>query len=100
MGFSLSDTAVDAGAELTLQYRHHVEACYCVEGEGEIEDRTTGERQPIRRGTVYALDRHDAHVVRVTRRLRLVCVFRPPLRGAETHDASGGYAAPEDKRPG
>jgi L-ectoine synthase len=94
MGFSLSDTTVEAGAELHLQYRHHLEACYCIAGEAEIEDLSTGERHEIRPGTVYALDRHDAHVVRVRRPLRLVCVFTPPLTGGETHDRSGGYSPP------
>ena len=90
-GFSLSDTAVAAGAELHLQYRHHIEACYCLDGEAEIEDLATGERHRIGPGVLYALDKHDAHVLRVTRDLRLVCVFNPPLSGGETHDAQGGY---------
>ena len=80
-----------AGAELHLQYRHHIEACYCLDGEAEIEDLATGERHHIGPGVLYALDKHDAHVLRVTRDLRLVCVFNPPLTGGETHDAQGGY---------
>lgn len=28
MGFSLTDTLVLEGAVLTLEYKHHVEACY------------------------------------------------------------------------
>jgi L-ectoine synthase len=91
MGFSLSETTVEAGAELRLQYRHHLEACYCLEGEAEIEEVATGARHRLGPGTVYALDRHDAHVVRVRKPLRLVCVFNPPLTGDETHDAHGGY---------
>ena len=90
-GFTLSDTTVAAGAELHLQYRHHIEACYCLDGEAEIEDHETGERHRIGPGVLYALDKHDAHVLRVTRDLRLVCVFNPPLTGGETHDAQGGY---------
>jgi L-ectoine synthase len=95
MGFSLSDTTVVAGAELHLQYRHHLEACYCLEGEAEIEDLATGERHRIGPGVAYALDRHDAHVIRVSRDLRLVCVFNPALSGGETHDAQGGYLPPD-----
>jgi L-ectoine synthase len=95
MGFSLSDTTVVAGAELHLQYRHHLEACYCVDGEAEIEDLATGQRHGIGPGVVYALDQHDAHVLRVTRDLRLVCVFNPALTGSETHDAHGGYLPPQ-----
>jgi L-ectoine synthase len=96
LGFSLSETTVVAGAKLHLQYRHHVEACYCLEGEGEIEDLASGERNRIAPGVLYALDQHDAHVVRVTRDLRLVCVFNPALTGGETHDAHGGYLPPDD----
>jgi L-ectoine synthase len=87
---------VDAGAELTLWYRHHLEACYCTEGGGEIEELATGERHAIGPGTVYALDANDRHVVRAgTDGLRLVCVFNPALSGRETHDADGSYPAPD-----
>ena len=96
MGFSLHDTTVVAGTTLTLQYRHHLEACYCLEGEAEIQDLATGERHRIQPGSVYALDQHDRHVISVTRDLRLVCVFNPALSGRETHDDSGGYPPPEN----
>ncbi|HEX2142225.1 MAG TPA: ectoine synthase [Candidatus Limnocylindria bacterium] len=95
MGFSLHDTTVAAGAELELEYRHHLEACYCLEGEAEVEDLATGERHVIGPGTVYALDRNDRHVVRVSRDLRLVCVFNPALSGTETHDESGSFPPSE-----
>jgi L-ectoine synthase len=95
MGFSLGDTTVAAGQELRLQYRHHLEACYCLEGEAEIEELDTGRRHMVRPGTLYALDRHDAHVIRVRSELRLICVFNPALTGRETHDASGGYPPPD-----
>jgi L-ectoine synthase len=96
MGFSLSDTTVAAGAELHLRYRHHLEACYCLDGEAEIEDLATGERHRIGPGVAYALDQHDAHVIRVSRDLRLVCVFNPALTGGEVHDAQGGYLPSQD----
>jgi len=95
MGFSLHDTIVEAGAELEMEYRHHLEACYCLEGEAEIEELTTGERHAIGPGVLYALNEHDRHVIRVTETLRLVCVFNPPLAGAETHDATGAFPASE-----
>jgi L-ectoine synthase len=91
MGFSLSETRVEAGVELHLRYRHHLEACYCLEGEAEIEDLASAERHAIVPGTAYALDQHDQHVLRVRTPLRLVCVFNPPLSGGETHDADGSY---------
>lgn len=96
LGFSLHDTTVAAGADLELEYRHHLEACYCMDGEAEITDLATGVAYAIRVGTVYALDAHDRHRLQVHRELRLVCVFNPALGGAETHDETGSFPPPED----
>jgi L-ectoine synthase len=93
LGFSLHDTLVESGAEMEMEYANHLEACYCIAGEGELEDVATGRRVPIVPGTVYALDQHDRHIVRVRSALRLVCVFNPALAGAETHDESGAFPA-------
>lgn len=95
LGFSLHDTLVAAGSRLEMAYTNHLEACYCIEGEAEILDLATDERHELRAGTVYALDRHDRHVITVRQDLRLVCVFNPPLSGGETHDASGGFPVVE-----
>lgn len=101
MGFSMHDTVIEAGAELVMHYRHHLEAVYCVEGEGELVSRATGERWPIAPGTIYALDEHDPHVLRARTRLRMICVFDPPLTGREVHDAQGAYAPADGaKAPG
>ncbi|MBR8653423.1 ectoine synthase [Achromobacter sp. Marseille-Q0513] len=93
IGYSVHETRVFEGAELHLHYKHHYEANYCMEGEGEVLDVATGERHPIRPGTLYALNLNDQHVLRATKGdLRLVCVFNPPLSGTETHRADGSYA--------
>ena len=91
MGFSLHDTLIRAGTSTPMCYTHHLEAVYCVRGEGHVELVSTGERFPIAPGTVYALDAHDAHVLHAQTELRMVCVFNPPLTGSETHDATGAY---------
>lgn len=91
MGFSFHETRIFAGTETRMHYKNHLEAVFCVEGEGEIETLDDGRRWPIRPGTVYALDRHDRHVLRAKSELRLLCVFNPPVTGRETHDASGAY---------
>ena len=96
MGCSVSDTIVEAGSEQRLHYKHHLETNYCVSGEGEVEDLATGKVFPIGPGTVYALDKHDAHVVRAKTDLRFVCVFTPALTGTETHRPDGSYAPAED----
>ena len=94
MGYSLTDTIIDAGAEMTLEYKNHLEACYCVSGEGEVEDHATGKIYMIEPGTLYALDKHDRHTLRARTEseMRLVCVFNPPLDGSEVHGPDGSYS--------
>nr|VFJ93228.1 MAG: L-ectoine synthase [Candidatus Kentron sp. LFY]VFJ95671.1 MAG: L-ectoine synthase [Candidatus Kentron sp. LFY] len=91
MGFSLHDTAILAGTETYIHYKNHVEAVYCVAGEGEIEDLETGEIHSISDGVLYALDNHERHYLRAKSNMRLICVFNPALIGTETHDSEGSY---------
>jgi L-ectoine synthase len=95
MGFSFHDTTIFAGTETRMWYRHHLEAVYCVAGEGELEDLETGAVHPISDGTMYALDGHERHILRARTDLRMICVFNPPLTGREDHDADGAYPLPE-----
>ena len=97
MGFTLTETTIYEGTESLIWYKHHLEACYCIEGEGEVEVlEPEPKTYPIRPGTLYALDKHDKHILRAKTRMRLVCVFNPPLTGREVHDAKGAYAPPVD----
>lgn len=99
MGYSMHDTLVKEGAELLLEYKNHLEANYCFEGIGEVEDVATGECYSIQPGTMYALDKHDKHILRAIKGdLRLICVFSPPLSGRETHDADGSYKVVESRK--
>ena len=91
MGFSFHITTIYEGAELPMQYRNHLESVYCVAGEGSIENQETGETFPIRPGVMYALDKHDPHILRATSEMTMACVFNPPLNGLEVHDESGAY---------
>lgn len=91
MGYSVTDTIIDAGTASVLEYKRHLESCYCIEGEGEVEDMH-GNVFKVRPGTIYALDKHDKHVLRAITTMRLVCVFVPALEGAETHNLSNGGA--------
>lgn len=91
MGFSMHDTIIRAGTETRMWYKNHLEAVYCVAGTGTIEDLETGAVHHIEDGTIYALDKHDRHIVRAVTDLRLVCVFNPPLTGQEVHDEEGAY---------
>lgn len=94
MGFSLHDTVLHAGTETLIWYRHHLEAVYVIEGRGEIDLLDEGRTIEIAAGTMYALDGHERHRLRAIDDLRCVCVFTPPLRGDEVHDADGVYAPP------
>ena len=95
LGFSFHETIIFAGTETDIWYKHHLEAVYCVGGEGEIEDLETGVTHPLRDGTLYALDGHERHKLRAFRDLRLVCAFNPPVTGREVHDADGAYPPAE-----
>lgn len=91
MGFSMHDTILYAGTETHMWYKNHLEAVYCIEGKGTIEDKATGEVHQIAPGTIYLLDQHDQHIVRAEEDLRMVCTFNPPVTGQETHDDEGAY---------
>lgn len=93
MGFTVCHTVVDRGTESRIQYRRHLEACYCIKGQGRVisaDGETVLEVQP---GSLYVLDQHDAHILIASddEDLHLVSVFDPPLTGNERHtlDASG-----------
>jgi L-ectoine synthase len=89
--FSFHDTVLLAGTTTTMWYRHHVEAVYCIDGEGLLTNRETNERHPVRPGTFYCLDGHERHALRAETDLRMICVFTPPLTGGEIHDENGAY---------
>lgn len=91
MGFSMHDTIIRANTEIHMCYSNHVEAVYCVDGEGEIENLETGEKHLIKPFTLYALDGHEKHVLRGHSDMRMICVFNPPITGREVHDKSGAY---------
>jgi len=99
MGFSFHETVLYTGTETRMWYKNHLEAVYCLEGEAEIEDLATGEKHQILPGTLYALDQHDRHVLRVIKEVRMMCVFNPPVTGREIHDADGSYPLLEDAEP-
>lgn len=97
MGFSLHETIWPPGHELRMWYKNHLEAVYCVAGNGSIEDLETGEVHELYDGVCYALDKHDRHILRGgTEEMRLICVFNPPVTGLEVHDQDGAYSLVED----
>lgn len=92
LGFSFHETIIPAGTEHLFWYKNHLEAVYCVAGNGTIEDLATGEIHSISDGVLYALNNHDRHVLKGgTEDMRLICAFNPPVTGRETHDSDGSY---------
>jgi L-ectoine synthase len=91
MGFSMHDTVLRAGTETHMWYKNHLEGVYCIEGKATLEDKATGEVHEIRPGTIYLLNDHDQHVLRVEEDLRVICTFNPPVTGQEVHDEDGAY---------
>lgn len=93
MGFTVCHTVVFKGTESRLQYRRHLEACYCISGSGEVISADGSTRLEVKPGIIYALDNHDAHILRADENedMHLISVFNPPLTGNEKHqlDASG-----------
>lgn len=91
MGFSMHETVLHAGTRTEMEYKHHVEAVYCIGGEGELQVVPDGPSYKIQPGTLYALDGHERHVLVASSELRMVCVFNPPCTGREVHGADGAY---------
>ena len=91
VGFSFHDTVLYAGTETSMWYANHIEAVYCVGGEGELVNDDTGEVHPLRDGNMYLLNGHEHHPVKAKTDLRMACVFNPPVTGREVHDEDGVY---------
>ena len=102
-GFTVSTPRAPAGKSIVLWYQNHVEANYVLEGEGAVEDKSTGEKWDVAPGTVYVVGPKDRHQVESDTGLYVMSVFNPPLFGHETHDDQGGYPPsgpiPEAWRP-
>ncbi len=89
MQVTLTDSILEAGFEMQLWQKNHLEACYCLEGEGTVEEVDSGTVHEIRPGTLYAMNNHDRHRIRAKTQMRLICTFYPALTGHEVHDADG-----------
>ena len=102
-GFTISTPRAPAGDGIVLWYQNHVEANYIFEGEGSVEDQTTGEKWDLYPGTLYVVGPKDRHQLKSSTGFYLMSVFNPPIYGGETHDDQGGYPPtgpiPEAWRP-
>ena len=91
LGFAVMKTVINKGGAYLWHYQNHKEACYCLSGHGQILDLTNGEISIISEGVTYLVDNHQPHEFTAFTDVVLISVFNPPLRGDETHDATGNY---------
>lgn len=91
IGFTLTDVTIKEKTDVVIQYKHHVEAVYCLEGEATVFEFATGRSFPVRPGTCYAMAKHERHRFTCEGPVRLISIFVPALVGAETWDADGSF---------
>ncbi|WP_327150934.1 ectoine synthase [Nocardia sp. NBC_01329] len=99
VGFSFHETTIQPDTTHVFHYQNHVEAVWLVEGEGTLTDLTNNRTYELAPGTMYLLNGHEKHEVRTRTRMRMLCVFNPPVTGQEVHDENGVYpliAVPAD----
>lgn len=84
--FSVHETSAEAGMELRFCYQNHSETVYCVEGKGSLEDVASGEVHALEPGVLYSVAIKEDHILRFETDCKFLCIFEPPLTGAETAD--------------
>ena len=89
MKVTLTDSILEAGFEMQLWQKNHLEACYCLEGEGTVEEVDSGTIHETGPGTLFAMNNHDRHRISAKTQMRLTCTFYPALTGFEVHDSDG-----------
>lgn len=96
MGHSVHETVIKPGQEIHMWYKNHRETVLCTEGEGQIEDLTEGGKWKLTPGVLYALDKHQQHILSSENGMTVICVFSPALVGPEDHDEQGSYPLLDD----
>ncbi len=95
MGFSVHKTIIPKGKKGHWHYKHHLEACYCIQGSGILTNLVTGEKHKIEVDTIYALDDNDNHTFEALEDVILISIFNPPVTGQEIHKKDGSYEKPK-----
>lgn len=93
MGFTVCKTVIPKGGPHHWHYQNHLEACYCIKGEGIITDLATGNKHLILPDIMYVLNSHDDHTFEAIKDTILISIFNPPLTGKEKHDQHGNYTS-------
>ena len=92
MGYTITRTVVPPGRVNRWHYKQHLESCYCITGRGLLINEETKQYYAIAPDTMYVLDKNDAHTFEALETVILICVFNPPLKGAEVHGPDGAYS--------
>ena len=53
--YSVHETTLEANITLRFTYAAHRETVYCIEGEGSVQNITTGETASLRPGSIYSV---------------------------------------------
>src|SRR5260370_27631706 len=85
VGVTLTNAILEPGLDQAWWYKNHLEAVYCLEDEGTLEDLSTGKVYVIKPGTLYALDKHERHRLKEKSWMLVVCTFVPPLLRVDIH---------------
>jgi len=91
MGFSFHITTIYKNTEIKMHYQNHLESVYCISGKGKILDIQENKTYEIEPGVLYALNKHDEHILYCDEEMQLACVFNPPVIGDEVHNKEGAY---------
>jgi mannose-6-phosphate isomerase-like protein (cupin superfamily) len=91
MGYTLTKTIIEPNIKSFWHYKNHLESCYCVSGKATLTNATTGETFDIHEDVTYVLDKNNPHYFEAHEKTILICVFNPPLKGSEIHQADGSY---------
>lgn len=91
MGFGVHKTIIPKGGPHLWHYKNHLEACYCIFGEGLLKNLSDGITYHIKPDTIYILDKNDRHTFEAKTDVHLISIFNPPLKGKEVHKKDGSY---------
>jgi hypothetical protein len=91
LGYTITKTIIPVNGKHFWHYKHHVESCVCVKGEGILTNGETGERHKIEEDVAYILNKNEPHYFEAIKEVTLICVFTPALKGDEIHCEEGTY---------
>lgn len=91
MGFSFHKTIIPKGGPYHWHYTKHLEACFCIKGEGILTNLENKQQFIIDEGMIYILNNHDDHTFEALEDVELISVFNPPVKGNEIHKEDGSY---------